>query len=230
MAKGVNPFAKAMSHHGPRHTHRTQAMEPTSIVKRRLHRIAVVGLTVPNNNGGTEAGLALNTSLGEFNAATQLVQQYEQYRMTNLRIWIRPNAQNLGGLAGPVDKFAACYALNNYSVAEVFLDFDTAVVPTVQETIRRDKLNNIRVNPDGWTKLASFKPRAKLDTNTNSLPAVVFPNSEWLSTEFADITYLGLRGQLKQDSDFWGINTADCARFTVYYTADFEFRGLKSGI
>lgn len=188
-----------------------------------------MGLTVGNNNGGTEAGLALNTSLGEFNAAPQLKQQYEQYRMTKLRIWVRPNVQNLTGLADPVDKIAACYALNNYSVAEVFLDYDTPTVPTVQETIRRDRLNNIRINPDGWTKLANFRPRAKLDTSSNNLPGVVLPNSEWLSTDYDDITYLGLRGLLKQDSDFWGTTATDCARFTVYYTADFEFRGLKSG-
>lgn len=204
-------------------------MAPTTCITRRLHRLAVVGLNASNSNGGTESYVSLNTTLGQFDATAQLAEQYEQYRITNLKIEVRPNCQNVSGLTDAVDRIAACYALNNYSVAEMFIDYDSSVAPTQAEIYRRDKFKNYRINPDAWKTISNFKPRAKFNTNVNSLPALVAPNTEWLSTDFTDIPYLGVRGVFKQDSDFWGVSASDSARFSVYYSATVEFRGLKSG-
>ena len=203
-------------------------MTPNTIVVRKLHRMATVGLNSVNANGGTEAFVALNTTINQFGSASEMLTQYEKYRIRNLKIEIRPNCQNVGGLSDAVDRIAACYALNNFSTAEMFYDPNTETAPDQEEVYGRDKLKIYRINPDAWKCIGDFRPKPRFTTSANALPALI-SKDEWLSTDFPDIPHVGLRGVFKQDSSFWGATASDSARFSVYFTATVEFQGYKSG-
>ena len=205
------------------------AAAPLQQVTRHLHRMAVTGLNAQNANGGTENFFSYSVSLDDFAASLQLADQYEQYKITNVRYWVRPNAQNLAGLTDPVDRIGAAFALKNFSTAETFIDYDTQVAPNQSEIYRRDKVNVVKLDHDGWKQIANFTPKVRFDTTTNALPALVSSN-DWLSTRYPELNHLGIRGVFKQDSDFWGTSITDCARMSIYITATVQFRGLKSGI
>lgn len=204
------------------------ARPPTAVITRNLHRLANVNLSTSNPNGGTEHFFQLGAALDEFEAHSQLVEQYEQYKITNIKIWARPNAQNVGNIADPISQIGACFALKNYSVAETFIDYDSQIAPSQSEILRRDKVSVIKLDHDGWKQLASFTPKVRFDTETNALPALVTSN-DWLSTNYPELNHIGLRGVLKQDSGFWGSTSTTSARVTFYITLTVQFRGLKSG-
>lgn len=199
-------------------------MAPTTVVKRTLHRMATFGMTAQNVNGGTEGYIHMDVCLNDFDAATQLVQQYEQYKITSMKVQVRPNLSNTSTRI----QLQAMYGFIESGTMEFFIDYDSTSSPTQQETYRRDRLIMKRFSPGAWTTIAKFKPKVKFDRSDNSLPALVTGN-EWLSTQFPDLNYNGLRGIFKQDSTFWGTTSTTCAQVSIYYSIEVEFRGLKSG-
>lgn len=214
---------------GRRRMATTAARAPNAIVSRQLHRLATVNLSTTNPNGGTEHFFQLGARLDDYDAHTQLIEQYEQYKITNLRIMIRPNAQNAAGIADPINKIGAAFALKNFTSIECFIDYDTETAPNQAEIIRRDKVKLTLLNRDGWQEIASFTPKVRFNTAANSLPAMV-TSTDWLSTDFPDLAHAGLRGVFKHDSDFWGTTASSAAKVSLYYTATVHFRGLKSGV
>merc|ERR1711970_832330 len=203
------------------------AAPPTTVVTRSLHRMATVNLSTANPNGGTEIFFSFGTTLDSYDAYEQLCAQYEQYRIKNIKMWVRPNAQNLAGLTDAIDRIGASYALTNYSTCESFIDYDTQIAPSQNEIYRRDKVQITKLDGAGWHQIASFTPKVRFDSTTISLPALVTSN-DWLSTAYPELRHLGVRGVFKQDSDFWGTTASTAARMSVYYTATVEFRGLKN--
>lgn len=205
------------------------SLDANRTVKRTFNSITTLNLSSVNPNGGTERYFNLAYSLSEFPGSENTVKAYEQYRFEKIEIWMRTSLQNVAGLTGQA-KYSGMYSAVNSTRVDSFIDYDTDAPPTNSAQITsRDQLSSIALQTSRWTKVAAYVPRARLSDASNSLPALVLPNaSSWISTQFDDIEWLGLRGGLYSDGDQWGTSSSTSLKIEVFCKVAVACRGLRT--
>jgi len=201
------------------------------VVKRTFNSITNLLLTTPNPNGGTTRYFNLAFSLSEFPGSENTVKAYEQYKFEKIEIWMRTSLQNVAGLTGQA-KYSGMYSAVNSTRVDSFIDYDTDAPPsTGSEITSRDQVSSIALQTSRWTKVATYVPRARLSDAANSVPALVLPNSaSWISTQYDNIEWLGLRGALYSDGDQWGTTSSTSLKVEVFCKTSVACRGLRTQI
>jgi len=201
--------------------------DATRQTTRTLNRITNVNLSAISPNGGTVAYATLLNPLSAFAGSSTLIQQYEQFRISRIRVYARTDCANMLAL-NPLGRLLATYSLAEYSTIASFVDYDSFAAPTEQSFLGRDAMKIRSIRPGNFTLVASYAPRCRLSDATNSLPALVpHATTTWISTDYSDLDWLGLNLRCTQDSPLWGTATNDCAKVQLFVKADVMFRGLK---
>jgi len=203
------------------------AQDATRQTTRTLNRITNINLAAIGPNGGTVQYATVLNPLSAFAGSSTLIGQYEQFRISNVRVYARTDCSNQLGLP-PLSRLLATYSLAEYATIATFVDYDSFAAPTEASFLGRDAMKIRALKPGTFTLCANYAPRCRLSDATNSLPALVpHASTTWISTEYSDLDWLGLNLRCTQDSPFWGTDSNDCAKVQLFIKASVEFRGLK---
>merc|ERR1711964_407237 len=93
--------------------------DATRQTTRTLNRITNVNLSAISPNGGTVQYATVLNPLSAFAGSSTLVQQYEQFRITRIRVYARTDASNVLAL-NPQGRFLAAYSLAEFSTIATF--------------------------------------------------------------------------------------------------------------
>jgi len=125
-------------------------------------------------------------------------------------------------------RFLAVYSLANYATIASYVDYDSFSAPSEQTFLGRDAMKIRSLTPGNFKLVANYAPRVRLSDANNSLPALVpHKQTTWISTDFADLDWLGLNLRIAQDCPFWGTDSTTCAKVQLFVKATVVFRGLK---
>lgn len=212
----------------PPRTAKNEAQDATRITTRTLNRITNVNLNAFGPNGGTVSYSTLLNPLSSFAGANTLTGQYEQFRIERIRVYARPDTTNLAGLPSQVGRFTALYAGTNNTTAATYVDYDSFSAPTEQSFLTRDAMKIRALAGGDFRLIANYVPRCRLSDTNNSAPAL-YPhhNTTWISTDFADLDWLGLAMRYTCDSPVWNTGTNDCMKVQLFVKCVVTFRGLK---
>jgi len=146
---------------------------------------------------------------------------YEQYRFTNVQIFMRPS---LKGVANNNRLGALSHASANFTTVQSFVDYDSATPPTSQEVEGRSDLKS-RCLPGGkWTKVASFRPKLLINGGSHQFA----DNTYWISTNFPSAYNIGLRYLLENGCNGFSTTTGTRAQVQVLIRARLATKGLKT--
>jgi hypothetical protein len=194
---------------------------------RTLNRITNINLNTIGPNGGTLSYSTILNPLSAFAGANTLLQQYEQFRIDRIRVYARTDSSNVLGV-NPVGRLLATYSLAESSTLATVIDDDSFSAPTESSFLGRDAMKIRSLSPGTFKLIGNYSPRCRLSDASNDLPALVpHQSTTWISTEFADLDWLGLNIRATQDSPIWGVDTNNCAKVQLFIKASVQFRGLK---
>lgn len=204
---------------------KTRVQNASRQTVRTLNRITNFSLNADNPNGGTRGYATVLNPLSAFAGADSLTNQYEQFRITRVSVYARPDTTNQNGIPAAGRVPALQTAQNNVTVS-TYVDYDSFSTPAEADFLGRDGMK-IRSLPGGAFRLiASYSPKCRLSDATNNLPALV-PNAPWINTAYADLDWLGLAIRSTQDSPFWGTASTNALKVQLFIKATVRFRGLK---
>jgi hypothetical protein len=142
-------------------------------------------------------------------------------------VYARTDSTNIGAVL-PQGRFLALYGLAEYATIASFVDYDSFTAPTEASFLGRDAMKIRSLSPGEFRLVANYSPRCRLSDATNNLPALVpHQQTTWISTDFADLDWLGLNIRCTQDSPYWGIDANNSAKVQLFIKASVSFRGLK---
>lgn len=201
--------------------------DATRQTTRTLNRITNISLNTIGPNGGTVSYSTVLNPLSAFAGANTLLDQYEQFRIDNIRVYARTDSSNVLGV-NPVGRLLATYSLAEFSTIATFVDYDSFTAPTESSFLGRDAMKIRSLSPGTFRLIGNYSPRCRLSDASNDLPALVpHQSTTWISTDFADLDWLGLNIRCTQDSPIWGTDSNNCAKVQLFIKASVKFRGLK---
>jgi hypothetical protein len=192
---------------------------------RVLNRITNEALLTNGPNGGTVLYATLLNPLSSFQGYDSLVNQYDQYQITNFEVYARPDTVNQVNL-NAINRFAAIYTAANNTTVSTYVDYDSYSAPNEQQFLGRDALKIRSLAGGTYRLIAKYRPRVRFSDSVNNLPALV-TNNQWVNSEFADLDWLGLAMRFTSDSGLWGNDATNCLKVQLFIKATVRFRGLK---
>lgn len=203
---------------------KTQVVNANRVTSRIVNRISNVSLNAAGPNGGTRGYATVLNPLSAFAGSESLAAQYDQFRIRHISIYARPDTANSSNFTA--GQFNALYTAVNTTTVSSYVDYDTFAAPTESTFLGRDSMK-IRSLPGGkFTLVANYSPRVRMSDAVNNLPALVPPTTSWISTEFADLDWLGLALRLTCDGGAWGVDANNCLRVQLFIKATVDFRGM----
>lgn len=158
------------------------------------------------SGNGTQSGFSIVSAVSSYVGSNFVSDNFEQYKVTNVEVLMKPSAATLNGGTAPTTTQEAIayqnsvYSAFNSTYVQSFIDYDSDVNPTFTECLTRPSLKTRALAPNNWTKVASFTPR----TLTNPSASGASPSNQfaahWMSTENMDAKLFGLRGLLSNPS------------------------------
>lgn len=206
-------------------TAKTTVVNANRITSRVVNRISNVSLNTTGPNGGTRGYATVLNPLSAFAGSDSLTSQYDQFRIRNISVYARPDTANASNFTA--GQFNALYSAVNTTTISSYIDYDTFASPTEATFLGRDSMK-IRSLPGGkFTLVANYSPRVRMSDAVNNLPALVPPTTSWISTEFADLDWLGLALRTTCDGAAWGVDANNCLRIQLFIKATVDFRGMS---
>jgi len=177
---------------------------------------------------------AFTNSASNYVGSDFISDNYEQYRIKNVKYTMRPSTALLNGGNAPANTQESIlyqnsvYSLMNNTDVQSFVDYDSAnAPPTYSEILARPNLKFRALAPNNWTQVASFTPRTLSNPTGGVSPSNNFGPNKWMSTTNLDAVLHGLRGRVSNRSPlFDAINNV--ASIDVMVTIQIQMRGPKN--
>jgi hypothetical protein len=186
------------------------------------------------SGNGTESGFSVVSALSAYVGANFVSDNFEQYKVTNVEVLMKPSAATLNNGAAPTTTQESIlyqnsvYSAFNSTYVQSFIDYDTNVNPTFTECLSRPSLKTRALAPNNWTKVASYTPRTLANPSGGVSPSNQF-TSHWMSTENMDASLYGLRGLLSNPSPVFDTqNNVMCV--DVRTTLTVQMKGPKNTV
>lgn len=185
-------------------------------------------------DNGFQGYFSVAYPIGDYVGTDFISQCFDQYRVKNVQVLMRPSATLINGGDAPTSatdsiKFqTSIYSLMNGTHCAAFIDYDTDVNPTEVECLQRPNLKLQSLKSDAWTMIASFSPKTLSNqSGTGAAPNITFNSSTWLDTTNLNAKQFGVRGMINNASPLWAVNTNEPA-VELMVTATVEMRGPKN--
>jgi len=203
-------------------------------VFRGTSRIALQ--TRNSDQGGVYALFAFTNRVAEYVGSDFISNNYEQYRVKNIKYAFRPSAAGLNGGNAPATTQESIiyqnsvYTLMNNTDVQSFVDYDsTAAPPSYNNILARPNMKLRALNPTNWTQVASFCPRTVSNPSGGISPTNNFGPNKWMSTSNLDTLLHGYRGRVSNRGVMFDpINNV--AYVDVLVTVQVQMRGPKNDI
>lgn len=200
---------------------RVPASRADQVQIRTLSRIQNINLLENNPNGGVRQFGQQSILLNDFQGSESIQNMYEQYRFTNVQMFMRPA---LKGIANNNRLAALSHAAANYTSVQSFVDYDTTSPPTSQEVEGRSDLKSLMLPGGAWTKVASFRPKLLINGGSHQFA----DNTYWISTNFPSAYNIGLRYLIENGCNGFSTTTGTRAQVQVLIRARIATKGLKT--
>lgn len=151
----------------------------------------------PVGTTGVQGGFAFTSTLSAYQGSEFVSNNFEEYKISNVEVLMKPSG---GVLTTPTNTQEAIlyqnsiYSAMNSTYVQSFIDYDTNVNPTFTECQQRPNLKVRALQPNNWTKIASYTPRSVSNQSASgSGPSTMFQN-QWMSTNNLGVELFGVRG------------------------------------
>lgn len=185
--------------------------------------------------GGVESFFNFTTPVEDYTGADFVKNNYEQFRVKNVKITMKPSTATLNNGEAPTTTQESIiyqnsvYSLMNNTEVQSFVDYDTVITPqSYASMLARPNLKFRALAPNNWTQVASFVPKTLTNPSfTGTAPSITFGANTWMSTENTGALLHSLRGRVSNRSPIF--NTQDnVASVDVMLTILVEMRGPKN--
>lgn len=203
MVRGRPQNRKRNAHGRPANKpHRVSRVNGNQTTTRKFRGVSQLFFQIPSSSGsgnGTESGFAITNALSSYTGTDFVSDNYEQYKVTNVEILMKPSAATLNNGEQPSSTLESIlyqnsvYSGMNQTYVQSFVDYDTATNATFSECLLRPSVKTRALAPNNWTKIASFTPRTLANPTGGAAPSNNFANY-WMSTDNLSAPLYGLRG------------------------------------
>merc|ERR1711964_952368 len=186
------------------------------------------------DQGGVYGMFAFTNSVDAYIGTQFISENYEQYRIKNVKYTMKPSSALLNGGNAPATTTEAIqyqnsvYSLMNNTEVQCYVDYDTNTAPpTYAEILSRPNLKFRALAPNNWTQIANFTPRTLTNPSGGASPTNNFGPNKWMSTTNLSALLHGLRGRVSNRSPLFDATENVCS-VDVIVTIQVEMRGPKN--
>jgi len=149
---------------------------------------------------GTQGAFAYTFPVSSYTGSDFISDNFEQYQVSNVEILMKPSASTLNNGNVPsttlqsIQYQNSVYSAMNSTYVQSFIDYDSETNPSFTDCQTRPNLKVRALQPNNWTKIASFKPKTLSNQSFGSgAPSNNFENV-WMTTSNLDAQLFGVRG------------------------------------
>lgn len=145
----------------------------------------------------------MTSALDQYIGNEFVSENYEQYKVTNVEVLMKPSATTLVPPTTTQTSIIyqnSVYSLMNSTYVQSFVDYDSDVNPSFNDCLSRPSLKTRALQPNNWTKIASFVPRTVSNQAAGNTAPTNTYSKHWMSTTNMDTKLFGLRGVISNPS------------------------------